>query len=125
MKGKGEDEGKAHQKDAEEFARKYVDEEQGRNRKHVLDTHKLMIKQALFRKNQHYTGHMVSNPELTDEERDLEVKKLARIPELTDEERDQEVMNQIERERMFRKAGGKRRRKTKRRYTKKRYTKKR
>lgn len=80
MKGKGVDEGQAHQKDAEEFARKYVDEERGRNRKHVLDSHKFIIKQALFRKNQHYTGEMGG------------------IPELTDEERDREVMNQIERE---------------------------
>ena len=99
MKGKGENEGKAHQKAAEEFARKYLDEEQGRNRKHVLDSHKLIIKQALFRQNQHLSGER---------------------PQYTDEELDQYAMNQIEREKMRGKAGGKRRRKTKRRYTKKR-----
>lgn len=105
MKGKGVSEGQAHQKDAEEFAKRHVDEEQGRNRKHVLDSHRLQIKNALFRKNQHYTGDMEG------------------MPELTDKELDQEVTSQIEREKMYRKAGGKRRRKTKRRLTKKKLIK--
>ena len=103
MKGKGVPEGQAHQKDAEEFAKRYVDEEQGRNRKHVLDSHKLQIKNALFRKNQHYTGEMEG------------------MPELTSDDLKEEVNGQIRREKASRKTsiGGKRR-KTKRRHTKKR-----
>jgi hypothetical protein len=106
MRGKGIPEGQAHQRDAEEFAKRYVDEEQGRNRKHVLDSHKLQIKNALFRKNQHYTGGIQG------------------MPELTDEELEQEVMSQIRREKAYRNAGGKRRR-TKKMRGKRRYTKKR
>lgn len=106
MRGKGIPEGKAHQRDAEEFAKRYVDEKQGRNRKYVLDSHKLQIKNALFRKNQHYT------------------EEIEGMPELTDAELEQEVMSQIRREEAYRNSGGKRRR-TKKTRGKRRYTKKR
>jgi hypothetical protein len=103
MRGKGINEGIEHQRDAEEFARRYVNEEQGRNRQHVLASHKLQIKQAIFRKNQHYTGDVEG------------------IPELTSDDLKEEVNGQIRREKASRKTsiGGKRR-KTKRRHTKKR-----
>lgn len=103
MKGKGINEGIAHQQDAEEFARRYVDEEQGRNRQHVLASHKLQIKQAILRKNQHYTGDVEG------------------IPELTSNDLKEEVNAQIRREKTSRQTsvGGKKR-KTKRRHTKKR-----